>query len=57
MISYTFTKDMIGFSDIKVYLQGTNLFSIDGIGFADPEQLGAAYPATRAFWIGAMFSF
>lgn len=57
MISYTFTRKMIRFSDMKVYVQGTNLFSIDKIGFADPEQLNVAYPATRAFWAGVKFSF
>ena len=57
MLSYTFKKEMIKFSDMKVYIQATDLFSIDNIGFADPEQLGAAYPATRAFWIGVKFNF
>lgn len=57
MLSYTFTRKMIRFSDMKVYVQGTNLFSIDKIGFADPEQLFVAYPATRAFWAGVKFSF
>lgn len=57
IISYTFPKKMVKFSDMKVYLQGTNLFSLDRIGFADPEQLAAAYPATRAFWAGVKFNF
>ena len=57
VLSYTFPKKMIKFADMKVYLQGTNLFSIDSLGFADPEQLGANYPATRAFWAGIKFSF
>lgn len=57
MLSYTFPKKMIKFSDMKVYLQGTNLFSFDNLGFVDPEQLGAGYPSTRAFWAGLKFSF
>ena len=57
MLSYTFPKKMIKFSDMKVYLQGTNLFSIDSLGFCDPEQLAANYPSTRAFWVGVKFSF
>lgn len=57
MVSYTFPKRMIGFADMKVYLQGTNLFSVDRLGFADPEQLAADYPATRAFWVGVKFNF
>lgn len=56
-LSYTFPKRMVKFSDMTVYLQGTNLFSIDDIKFADPEQLVAAYPSTRAFWVGLKFKF
>ncbi len=41
---------MIRFADMKIYLQGTNLFSLDNIGFADPEQLGAIYPSVRSYW-------
>ena len=55
--SYTFPKKMIRFADMKVYLQGSNLFSLDNIGFADPEQLGAIYPSTRSYWAGIKFNF
>lgn len=56
-LSYTFPKAMTRFADVKIYLQGTNLFSLDNIDFADPEQLGAAYPATRTYWVGLKFNF
>ena len=56
-LAYTFPKSMVKFSDMTIYLQGTNLFSIDNIKFADPEQLVAAYPSTRAFWVGLKFKF
>lgn len=56
-LGYTLPKSAIGFADARVYLQGTNLFSIDNIEFADPEQLSAAYPSTRAFWAGVKFNF
>lgn len=57
MVSYTFPKTMTRFADVKVYVQGTNLFSLDNIGFADPEQLGIAYPSTRSYWAGVKLNF
>lgn len=56
-IAYNVPKRFTHFADIKVYLQGTNLFSLDNVGFADPEQLSAAYPSTRSFWAGLKFKF
>lgn len=56
-IAYTIPKSFLRLAELKVYVQGTNLFSIDNIGFADPEQLGANYPALRSYWAGMKFSF
>ena len=56
-VAYTFPKAATRFADLKVFVTGTNLFSIDGIGFADPEQLAAAYPSVRSFWAGLKFNF
>lgn len=56
-LSYTFSRKMIRFADMKLYLQGSNLFSLDNIGFADPEQLGAVYPSARSYWMGVKFNF
>lgn len=56
-VSYTIPKKVARFSDITVSLNGTNLFSLDNIKFADPEQLEAAYPSTRVFWAGLKFNF
>lgn len=56
-VSYTFPRSMIRFADMQVYLKGTNLFSLDNIGFADPEQLAATYPSVRSFWAGVKFNF
>lgn len=56
-VSYTFPKSMTHFADVKVFVQGNNLFSLDNIGFADPEQLGAYYPSVRSFWAGLRFNF
>ena len=56
-LAYTFPKSMTRFADLKVFVTGTNLFSADNIGFADPEQLIAAYPSTRSYWAGIKFNF
>ena len=56
-ISYTIPKKALKVCDATVSLTGTNLFSLDNIGFADPEQLGAYYPSTRVFWAGIKFNF
>lgn len=57
MLSYTFPKSMIRFADMKIFIQGCNLFSLDNIGFADPEQLQIAYPSVRTWWAGIKFNF
>ena len=56
-ISYTIPKSLLKICDATVSLNGTNLFSLDNIQFADPEQLGANYPTTRVFWAGVKFNF
>ena len=56
-VAYTFPKSVMRFADMKVFVTGTNLFSIDNIGFADPEQLAAAYPSVRSWWAGIKFNF
>ncbi len=56
-ISYTIPKKALRLCDATVSLTGTNLFSLDNIHFADPEQLGAYYPSMRVFWAGVKFNF
>ena len=56
-VSYTIPKSVLKLCDAVVSIQGTNLFSIDNIKFADPEQLGAVYPSTRVFWGSVKFNF
>ena len=56
-ISYTIPRDVLKLCDATVSLTGTNLFSLDNIKFADPEQLGAYYPSTRVVWAGIKFNF
>ena len=56
-ISYMIPRSLMKVCDATVSLSATNLFSIDSIGFADPEQLGAYYPTTRVFWAGVKFNF
>ena len=57
LISYTFPKSQTRLSDIKVFVQGTNLFSLDNIHFADPEQLSMNYPSVRSYWAGIKLNF
>ena len=56
-VSYTVPKSVLKICDAVISIQGTNLFSIDNIQFADPEQLGAVYPSTRVFWGSVKFNF
>ena len=56
-ISYNIPKDVLKICDATVSLNGTNLFSLDNIKFADPEQLQAAYPSTRVIWGSVKFNF
>ena len=57
VVSYTFPKRMLKFADMKIFLQGNNIFSLDNIKFADPELLGTAYPSVRTFTAGIKFNF
>lgn len=57
LVAYTFPKSQTHFADLKVFVQGTNLFSLDNINFTDPEQLGIAYPSTRSYWAGVKLNF
>lgn len=57
VLSYTFKKEMTRFADVKVFVEGNNLFSLDNIRFTDPEQLQMGYPSTRSFWTGVKFNF
>ena len=56
-ISYTIPKKVLRLCDATISINGTNLFSLDNIKFADPEQLGAVYPSTRVFWGSVKFNF
>ena len=56
-ISYTISRNVLKLCDATVSLNGTNLFSLDNIKFADPEQLQAAYPSTRVIWGSVKFNF
>ena len=56
-VSYTIPQRLLRLCDATVFLMATNLFSLDNIHFADPEQLGAYYPSTRTFWGGIKLNF
>ena len=56
-ISYTIPKSVLKACDATISITGTNLFSLDNIRFADPEQLGPYYPSTRTYWVGLKLNF
>ena len=56
-VSYTIPKRALQLCEATVFLRGTNLFSLDNIRFADPEQLGAYYPSLRTVWAGVKMTF
>lgn len=43
-------------SDLRLFINGSNLFSIDAVKGYDPERIGG-YPAVRTLSLGANFSF
>lgn len=56
-LAYTFPKSWTKGINLKLYVQGTNLFSVDNLHFTDPEQLEATYPALRSYWGGFALNF
>ncbi len=55
--AYTFDRDMLNKIGLKVYLRAANLFSVDALGYADPENYGVSYPTMQSFSIGADLMF
>lgn len=51
-LGYTFKKILQTNSDVRFYLNGTNLLSFDQIKVLDPESM-SGYPAVRTFSFGA----
>lgn len=48
--------ERINLSETKIFINGTNLFSVDKVEVADPEIL-SGYPAIRSYSIGAKIQF
>lgn len=58
-VGYTLNTDFIGrigLNHARVFLNGTNLFSIDHVGITDPETL-MGFPALRSYTLGARINF
>jgi TonB-linked SusC/RagA family outer membrane protein len=56
-IGYTFKRIIPSSdSDLRVFVNGSNLFSIDKVKDYDPEAIGG-YPAVQTFSLGAKFCF
>lgn len=56
-LSYTIPKKYTKKIEARLWVAGSNLFSIDDIGYADPEMLSASYPAVESFTFGANITF
>ncbi len=56
-LAYTFDRELINKVGLRVYLRAANLFSIDALGYVDPENYGVAYPTMQSFSIGADLMF
>ncbi len=56
-LSYTFEESMLKYVGLRLFVRGANLFSLDQLGYADPENYGVAYPTMRSYTIGANLTF
>lgn len=56
-LAYTLNRSLLKKVDLKIFLRGTNLFSFDSLGYADPENYGAAYPSMRSYTAGVNLIF
>lgn len=56
-LAYVIDKKALKRFGLKVFLRGTNLFSADHLGYADPENYSVAYPTMRSYTIGIDLKF
>ena len=59
-LGYTFPQEMVKkarLSNLRLYFQAQNLFTITGYQGADPEGLGYTYPQPRTFTFGLSVGF
>jgi len=59
-IGYSFTKNLINkikLQQARLFLTGTNLFSLDHIAYGNTETLGTGYPSLRTIALGARIQF
>jgi hypothetical protein len=47
----------LGIEQVRLFLQGNNLFSIDDIEYQDPENIGVTFPSLRTYTIGLNLRF
>ncbi len=55
-IGYSLSNNLIRkirMQQARLFINGTNLFSIDDISYGDPEALGTGYPSLRTLTLGA----
>ncbi|MFR9524358.1 MAG: SusC/RagA family TonB-linked outer membrane protein [Rikenellaceae bacterium] len=56
-LAYTFNKGLFENTNLRLFVRGSNLFSLDSLGYADPENFGSSYPTMTSYTIGANITF
>jgi TonB-linked SusC/RagA family outer membrane protein len=56
-VYYTFPGKIFKLTEARIYLRGSNLFSLDYLTYADPEMITANYPVMRTYSIGLNIKF
>lgn len=51
-LAYAIDKKVMKVLSMRMFLRGSNLFSVDHLGYADPENYEVAYPTMRSYSLG-----
>ncbi len=51
-LAYTFDRSMLKYVDLRLFVNASNLFSIDSLEYADPENFGSSYPSMTTYTVG-----
>ena len=56
-LAYTLSEKLTKKLNVKIYVNGSNLFSLDHLDYADPENYGISYPTIRSYTMGVKLTF
>ena len=54
---YNLPGKILKLTEARIYLRGSNLFSLDNIKYADPEMISANYPFMSTYSMGVNIKF